>query len=844
MSSIGFDFGNAYAVAAVPRAKGIDLVLSDTSNRLIPSCVSYTGERRFMGDMGIGQRASNRRACFFNLPFLLNERLDSPHIKRVKELGAEFALEADEFGKAYAQVWYGGEQRMVTTENMATAILSKVKDFANHMENISLNEVVAGYPGNWAFEKRASLKACCEALDLKCTGVVSQHMAAAVNYYIKRNAEFRAFQEKDSGVVVTFLSIGELQSFAATFSFHKKGVRCLSAAYDDALGAADFDKVIYEIVCTQIKEKYRAIRPDELTQGKSFTKIMKACNAAKKVLSINARAPVNIECLGEQGIDVSCMVTAQEFEEQSLRLGLIERLAALARRGTQGVSDPSQIEAFELIGGASRMQSIKRLTEELGWTSRITKRLNPDECVVVGLGWVAALRSPRHRVPFEVEMADLDIALTNPIHLNIISTATGSSIYENLPVIFNPGLSYPYTCKIKRSLQPGDYKVLLAEYLPDGSSLVHEEHAFTVTPCDYTQLATMDPAFLEAKKVDISKTEVLVELKFRCDEDGFFRITSARRTDPVLQMNNKQRMVPNPQWTAEIEASEKAEVAAADEEYAVAKNAYDEEIKKYEQGHEEGAPAPVMPTKRAVNRTPKEVPETYTEHSILDQVSAISLTSVGSIANTAPRAAELAAFEKQCQAIDDRRLRYEAALNSLEGLIYDIRNDMEWGKYKEHATAEDVALITPLLNEHSEFVSRADEPSYTEELENRRGALERAISFLRERKESHDGADMQLLSLRGTIDSLLARWPVTDATEKIHSAARAIYTRCQEAVTNAKKTELVPDSIFSGVTDELNKLEKELEPPKKTASEKTTTEATEDTSSAAKASDEDAKQSS
>lgn len=37
---------------------------------------------------------------------------------------------------------------------------------------------------------------------------------------------------------------------------------------------------------------------------------------------------------------------------------------------------------------------------------KITKRLNPDEAVGFGLGWIGALRSSKHRIPFELTLSD------------------------------------------------------------------------------------------------------------------------------------------------------------------------------------------------------------------------------------------------------------------------------------------------------------------------------------------------------------------------------------------------------------------------------------------------------
>ena len=73
MTLIAIDMGNCNVVAAVPRAKGIDVIVSDSSSKAIPSVVSYTPERRFFADQASAQKISNRAQCFSHLPLIIGE---------------------------------------------------------------------------------------------------------------------------------------------------------------------------------------------------------------------------------------------------------------------------------------------------------------------------------------------------------------------------------------------------------------------------------------------------------------------------------------------------------------------------------------------------------------------------------------------------------------------------------------------------------------------------------------------------------------------------------------------------------------------------------------------------
>lgn len=66
----------------------------------------------------------------------------------------------------------------------------KVKQFAESMENVIPKDVITAVPGHWSAEKRAAMRAAVESTGLVSLGVVSQHIAAGVGYYIRRVGTF------------------------------------------------------------------------------------------------------------------------------------------------------------------------------------------------------------------------------------------------------------------------------------------------------------------------------------------------------------------------------------------------------------------------------------------------------------------------------------------------------------------------------------------------------------------------------------------------------------------------------------------------------------------------------
>ena len=55
----GLDFGNKNCVIGIPRKNGVDVILNQSSNRLTPTMVTYSDDRRYSGEMSQQQQSMN-----------------------------------------------------------------------------------------------------------------------------------------------------------------------------------------------------------------------------------------------------------------------------------------------------------------------------------------------------------------------------------------------------------------------------------------------------------------------------------------------------------------------------------------------------------------------------------------------------------------------------------------------------------------------------------------------------------------------------------------------------------------------------------------------------------------
>lgn len=54
------------------------------------------------------------------------------------------------------------------------------------MENVLPTETITTVPNHWRSSKKSAMRAAVESTGLRCLGVISQHMAVGIGYYMRR----------------------------------------------------------------------------------------------------------------------------------------------------------------------------------------------------------------------------------------------------------------------------------------------------------------------------------------------------------------------------------------------------------------------------------------------------------------------------------------------------------------------------------------------------------------------------------------------------------------------------------------------------------------------------------
>lgn len=386
MSVVGFDFGNENCVIAVAKERGIDVLLNDESNRETPAVVSFFEKQRFMGSEGAASLTMNPKSTVSQVKRLIGRKFKEVEVQDDLKF-FPFEIVEGHDGGILIKVQYLGEIHEFSPVQILGMLFSHLKQIAEKSLEMPISDCVIGIPCYFTdLQRRAYLDAAAIA-GLRPLRLLHDCTATALGYGIYKNDISNA-----GPTYVVFVDIGHCDTQVCLASFESGQMKILSHAFDRNLGGRDFDEVLFSYFAAQFKEKDDI---DVCTNMKASIRLRASCEKLKKVLSANAEAPLNIECLMDEK-DVRDFIKREEFER--LSSGLVESIRVPCQKvlANSGLT-VEKIHSVELVGSGSRIPAITRMLASL-FKREPSRRINASECVARGCALQCAMLSPIFRV--------------------------------------------------------------------------------------------------------------------------------------------------------------------------------------------------------------------------------------------------------------------------------------------------------------------------------------------------------------------------------------------------------------------------------------------------------------
>ncbi|MEI7834434.1 MAG: molecular chaperone DnaK [bacterium] len=368
---IGIDLGTTNSVAAILEGGEARVIPTAEGNNLCPSVVGFTPS----GECIVGEIAKRQ--------LLTHPARTIASVKR--HMGTKFTFVVD--GRVY------------TPQEISAFILRKLRKDVETYLGMTVEKAVITVPAYFSDAQRQATKDAGRIAGLDVVRIVNEPTAAALAYGADHHAQHRVLVWDLGGGTfdVSILEIGE-------------GLcQVLATNGDTHLGGDDWDGRLISYLMNLFHEQEGIdLAHDRL----ALQRLKQAAESAKIHLSDDASTTISLPFLAaKDGKPAHLNTQLSRLQFEALTHDLRDRMVAPT---LQALDDSRlsilQIEQVLLVGGSTRIPSVRRMVKELLDTSPVTG-VNPDEVVALGAAIQGGIISGSHGKMLLLDVTPLSLGI-------------------------------------------------------------------------------------------------------------------------------------------------------------------------------------------------------------------------------------------------------------------------------------------------------------------------------------------------------------------------------------------------------------------------------------------------
>ncbi|HEX3479373.1 MAG TPA: Hsp70 family protein [Kofleriaceae bacterium] len=376
---IGIDLGTTNSCVAVLDDRGQPRILAGADGeRIIPSWVSWVES----GQVAVGARArrqgvTNAAATVFGAKRLIGRKVNADDVSWFARL-APFRIVAAPNGDAWVRI----HGQPISPQEIASHILRAVRKVAEDALGEPVTRAVVTVPAYFDDAQRQATRDAGQIAGLDVVRILNEPTAAALAYGAHRGSGGRR--------VIAVFDLGGGTFDISIMSVDHGIFEVLATGGDSALGGEDWDRRVLERLVDEVFDQHRV---DLTAIPVALSRLRDACEAAKRTLSVDREARINLPFLANDGhgapINYERTVTRELFETATR--DLLDRLEPPCRRALADARlTAAEVEDVLLVGGMTRWPAVAEVVERV-FHRKPSRGANPDEVVALGAAQYAGI---------------------------------------------------------------------------------------------------------------------------------------------------------------------------------------------------------------------------------------------------------------------------------------------------------------------------------------------------------------------------------------------------------------------------------------------------------------------
>ena len=186
---IGIDLGTTYTCAAVMRNNTIEVIPNSQGKRLTPSCVSFKGNDRHIGEAAKLKSAFNLKNTIYSIKRIIGRNYSDEIVQKDIKLWPFKIIKDSSKDKPLIEVEYKGKKEKYFPQQISAMVLGHVKKYVEDFIGKEVKKVVITVPAYFNEAQKKATKEAGEIAGLEVIRILNEPTAAAIAYGFGINNE-------------------------------------------------------------------------------------------------------------------------------------------------------------------------------------------------------------------------------------------------------------------------------------------------------------------------------------------------------------------------------------------------------------------------------------------------------------------------------------------------------------------------------------------------------------------------------------------------------------------------------------------------------------------------------